>query len=116
MGGPTHIITANPPYISPPEYATLPPSVSDHEDRRALIADEGGLHFYRVIAELVPRLLLLNPHLDAANMPRVALEVGHLQADKVRGLLEHKSEGRIERTECWRDQWDRDRLVVGFAK
>jgi HemK-like putative methylase len=116
MKGPIDILTANPPYISTLEYASLPSSVKDHEDSRALIAEEKGLQFYSKIAEILPRLLSQRGDVDAAGIPRVAVEIGHEQADRVRDILQSKSEGRIARTECWRDQWDKDRLIVGYGR
>lgn len=44
------VITANPPYIPPEAYATLPAEVRDHEPQEALLADEHGLAILRRIA------------------------------------------------------------------
>ncbi len=116
MKGPVDIVTANPPYISTLEFASLPSSVKHHEDPGALIAEENGLLFYRKIAEMLPRLLSARGDVDEAGIPRVAVEIGHEQSDHVRDLMESKSDGRIKRTECWQDQWEEDRLVVGYGR
>ncbi|MEC8307045.1 MAG: peptide chain release factor N(5)-glutamine methyltransferase [Chlamydiota bacterium] len=50
-------IVANPPYVSPEEYAALPPSVFHHEPMGALLAEEGGLLFYRRMREELPSYL-----------------------------------------------------------
>lgn len=51
------LVTANPPYVSPEEYAELEPVVRDHEPRLALEASEGGLALLRrVVLEARERL------------------------------------------------------------
>ncbi len=59
-----HLITANPPYVSPEEYAVLPPEVKDYEPRLALEAENHGLALEFKIAQealdyLTPNGLLL---------------------------------------------------------
>ena len=51
------MITANPPYISPPEYEALSPEVRDHEPKLALHADANGLALIDRIAAAARRLL-----------------------------------------------------------
>lgn len=66
------LVTCNPPYVTPDEYAQLDPSVRDYEDRAALMGvrpdrascpaswdqdDLRGLAFYRQMAALAPILL-----------------------------------------------------------
>ena len=45
------LVTANPPYVSPSEYAALPPDVSNHEPGLALVAENDGLAILRRIAK-----------------------------------------------------------------
>lgn len=45
------LIVCNPPYISEEDYPALEAQVRDYEPRLALAAPEGGLHFYRLLAE-----------------------------------------------------------------
>ncbi|KAI0028606.1 S-adenosyl-L-methionine-dependent methyltransferase, partial [Vararia minispora EC-137] len=102
---PYTLITANPPYIPPAEYAALDASVRDHEDARALLGDgPDGLGFYHAIAELVCADGVLDE--DAV----LALEVGKGQADAVRAIV--KRTGAFTRTEVWRDPWGIERVVV----
>jgi release factor glutamine methyltransferase len=105
--GPFDVVTSNPPYIPKREYDSLPSSVKDFEDPRALLGgdDVDGLTFYRAIARLLGRPGLLNK--DAL----IALEVGDGQAQAVKYILE--TEARIYRTEIWLDPWAKQRAVVG---
>ncbi|KAH0827387.1 S-adenosyl-L-methionine-dependent methyltransferase [Lanmaoa asiatica] len=111
---PFDVITANPPYIPLHDYHTLPSSVRDYEDPRALIGDppnsphQDGLSFYRTIAALIAREGVLAEHAV------VALEVGQGQAHAVEHILRHTSDLRLAQTEIWKDPWDRERVV--FAR
>ncbi len=117
--GPVDALTANPPYIAPGEYASLPASVRAHEDRAALEAGRGGLAFYERIAEVAPRLVRPSSGRRAGTTGegeiKLALEIGHAQAAAVRDILERRTGGLVRRTACWADQWGRDRLVVGYG-
>ena len=110
---PFDVITANPPYIPAHVFPTLPSSVRDYEDPRALIGDapddprQDGLSFYRAIAALLAREGVLAP--DAL----IALEVGHDQARAVTRILGQTL--RLGHVEIWRDPWDKDRVVFARA-
>jgi release factor glutamine methyltransferase len=54
---PYDAVVSNPPYVTEEDYAGLAPEVREHESRRALVAADGGLAFYRRIADLLPTLL-----------------------------------------------------------
>lgn len=56
--GPFAVITANPPYVSEAEYATLDASVKDHEPQLALVSGPDGLDLLRRIAAEAPARLL----------------------------------------------------------
>ncbi|KAI9572301.1 S-adenosyl-L-methionine-dependent methyltransferase [Boletus coccyginus] len=112
---PFDVITANPPYVPLHVYHTLPSSVKDYEDPRALIGDppdaphQDGLSFYRTIAVLLARKRVLAPH------ALVALEVGHDQAHAVTRILAHTPGLRLAQMEIWKDPWDKDRVVFARA-
>ena len=117
MEPPFDVITSNPPYIPLDEYEGLPNSVKEWEDQRALLGDppadgsgdcsEGrGLMFYHRIAQIVSADGVL------ASNGVVALEVGHTQAEWVRGILAET--GRVSATEVWKDPWGVPRVVVGY--
>ena len=127
------MIVANPPYIPLAEYVELSSSVKGWEDVDALLGDGehgqvlgerqsgDGLRHYRALAGNVSRLVSVEGGddddadvWDEAGLPRVAVEIGDGQGDRVRGILESDSDGWIERTECWRDLYGRERMVVGW--
>ena len=71
------LIVSNPPYIADGE--SLSAEVRDFEPAEALFAGEGGLSFYQQIAAESPAHL--------AEDGRVAVEVGHTQAEAVTELF-----------------------------
>jgi release factor glutamine methyltransferase len=54
---PYDVVVSNPPYVTEEEYESLSAEIRDHEPKRALVAGENGLAFYRRLAELLPALL-----------------------------------------------------------
>ena len=110
LKGPFDVITSNPPYIPKAEYETLPKSVKDFEDIRALLGDPDsshdsrGLTFYHAIAHLIARERFLS---DGGV---VAVEVGQGQAADVERIL--REEGGLGATTVWKDPWDVERVVV----
>jgi release factor glutamine methyltransferase len=77
---PYDVVVSNPPYVTEDEYAHLADEVRLHESKKALVAAENGLAFYRQFARLLPSLL--QPGGIAA------FEIGQGQADAVRSLLD----------------------------
>lgn len=73
------LICSNPPYISREEMQGLSKDVKN-EPELALFGGEDGLDFYRLIASEAKN------HLNEGG--RLVLEIGYLQAEPVRGLLE----------------------------
>lgn len=116
--GQVDLIVSNPPYIPLVEYRELPASVRDWEDPAALLGDlpggESGLLFYERIAELLPTLLRPSEDLKQGGwggIPRVAVEIGSSQGKDVTGILKA---GGMKKAEVWRDQFGKDRMVVGW--
>jgi release factor glutamine methyltransferase len=111
--GPFHLLTANPPYIAPAEYVTLPRSVRDFEDARALVSvmnatshdDPRGISFYDRIAELISVKDVLVPG------SLVALEIGSNQGRDVAEIM--RDRGRLQDVKVWKDAWGKDRVVLG---
>ncbi|KDQ57829.1 hypothetical protein JAAARDRAFT_207288 [Jaapia argillacea MUCL 33604] len=107
---PVDVLTSNPPYIPRRDYDSLPKSVKDYEDPRALLGDlpeseeQRGLTFYRRIAELIRGGEILK----AGGL--VALEVGEGQAAPVEDIIKHVA--GVHSTEIWRDPWGKERTVV----
>ena len=92
------IIVSNPPYIPSSDIEGLQPEVRDHDPKAAL---DGGLHFYRIIAEQA------GARLNAGG--RLYLEIGYDQAEAVSALL--KNNGYID-IEVLKDLNDKDRVVA----
>ena len=118
MDGRVDLIVSNPPYIPIAEYRQLPSSVRNWEDPAALLGDlpggESGLLFYERIAELLPTLLSPRKDLEIkgwGEIPRVAVEIGSLQGGVVSSVLRA---GGMSHIEVWQDQYDKDRMVVGW--
>ena len=93
-------IVSNPPYVSDAEYETLAPELY-HEPKQALVADENGLLFYRLIAK----------HYRNALKPGgvLAFEIGATQAGAVGEILTAAGYAEIKHTQ---DQSGHDRVVT----
>lgn len=127
LNGKCHILTANPPYIPYDQYVNLSHGVRAFEDVNALLGDGGpsapltdrrgdGLSHYRRIAALIPELLVEKQNMAGTGLesaPRIALEIGWDQGVAVQEILMAANAG-VSRTECWKDQWGQDRLVVAW--
>ena len=94
------LLTANPPYVSPDEYDVLPCVVRDYEPRTALLADEDGLRFYRLIADQARDWLLPGAG--------VFLEIGASQGDAVRGIFLRSGYDHVD---ILQDLSGRDRIL-----
>ena len=57
MGRRADLVICNPPYVSEEEYHQLEDSVRLFEPRRALVAPESGLYYYRCLEESLPDYL-----------------------------------------------------------
>lgn len=98
------LIVSNPPYIPTEEIDMLQTEVRLHEPRLALDGGPDGLSPYRMLAGLALKPLV--------NGGRIALEIGHDQADRVKELL--LDVGGWEKVECYRDLQGNDRVVTAL--
>ncbi|MDR2539142.1 MAG: peptide chain release factor N(5)-glutamine methyltransferase [Chlamydiales bacterium] len=73
------LVICNPPYISLSEYETLDLNVKGFEPKGALVAEENGLIFYRLLSQQLP--LFLNKG------AKVYLEIGATQGQKIKELF-----------------------------
>lgn len=96
-------IISNPPYVTEEEMRTLQPEIG-HEPSTALLAEENGLFFYRVISGLWTEKLAAGGIL--------AVEIGETQAKAVCALF-HDA-GLLDVT-VHRDLSGHDRCVSGLA-
>jgi release factor glutamine methyltransferase len=78
LRGPFDLVVSNPPYISTPTIATLPPEVRDHDPRVALDGGCDGLDAYRAITRDARRLI---------GNGLLAVEIGAGQAKDVTAIF-----------------------------
>ncbi|WP_026907733.1 peptide chain release factor N(5)-glutamine methyltransferase [Paucisalibacillus globulus] len=76
------IVVSNPPYISEEERPELSDTVVNHDPELALFADDNGLAAYKKITKQLPGVI--------KSGGTVAFEIGYLQGDAVKALLQEK--------------------------
>ena len=81
------IIVGNPPYIAPEEWQDLDQSVTDWEDKIALVASDHGLEIIEKIIQQAPSFLRINEELETEGIPQLMLEIGFRQGGRVAALL-----------------------------
>lgn len=104
------IIVTNPPYIDQKEWATVPTSVSQWEDTKALIAPGNGLAIIETIIKTAPHYLQENKELKENVIPQLLIEIGHQQGQAVRTLMANYS---YESISIKKDLAHKDRLACG---
>ena len=78
VSGKYDLIVSNPPYISKTEYEKLPFEIRDFEPKKALIAEENGLFFYKKILAKVKDYLTKNG--------KIYFEIGFDQAERIKEI------------------------------
>ena len=93
------LVTANPPYVSPAEYAVLDSEIKEHEPRMALEAAEGGL--------AVARRILDEARAFMASGASLLMEMGETQGEalRARALADGYAEVRVLRDLAGRDRF-----------
>ncbi len=99
------MITANPPYIAPDEFAALPADVREHEPQIALIAAEQGLSVLNRIIHTARQ------HLSPGGW--LLCEIGETQGPAVRELCRQAGYASVVINKDWPG---RDRVLVAQAK
>lgn len=97
------VIVSNPPYVTSGEYESLSTEVKC-EPRLALVGGEDGLDFYRILAREAPK------HLTRGG--RLLLEIGYLQGEDVKALLQPDFEDIIIK----KDLEGKDRMISARLK
>jgi release factor glutamine methyltransferase len=92
-GEQAHYVVCNPPYVSEDEFPNLEIEVRDFEPKRALVAEDSGLAFYKRLA------LQLKNHLHLKS--RVWLEIGHLQGQAVKEIFGGGHYGQSQLLQDW---------------
>lgn len=104
------LIVTNPPYITPAEWQTLDPSVTEWEDKYALVADDSGLALIKKIITQAPQHLRLNKELQEQSIPQLMIEIGYLQGPTVAALMRQAQYTDIK---VDKDLEHKDRVVSG---
>ncbi len=94
------VIVCNPPYIPIAEYKQLDSLVKGNDPKLALVADNNGLEFYEIIANLSSKYL--------RNGGKLFLEIGYNQGKNVKNLLLN----HFNKIEVLRDYSQNDRIVI----
>ncbi len=108
---PFDLIVANPPYIAPAEWATLDTSVTNWEDKRALVAADDGLAIIKKIITGAQQLLKPNNAMQEKKIPQLMIEIGYTQATAVAALMQDA--GFVNVTTL-QDLAGKDRVVAGM--
>ncbi|CAN5203237.1 hypothetical protein BH09DEP1_BH09DEP1_8550 [soil metagenome] len=104
------LIISNPPYIPEKDWAGLDPSVSQWEDKNALIAPDGGMALIKKIIDAAPSYLKPNELLEKNSIPQLLIEIDATQGAAVSTYL--KNHGYTHVT-IIKDLEGKDRLACG---
>ncbi|MDP3889005.1 MAG: peptide chain release factor N(5)-glutamine methyltransferase [bacterium] len=104
------LIVCNPPYVSPSEWQSLEPSVTQWEDKNALVANNEGLAIIKKIISHAPAYLHANNEMKQHDIPQLIIEIGYKQADTVQKLMESHGFSTIQ---IQKDLAGKDRIVCG---
>jgi len=104
------IIVSNPPYISDKEWAQLDMSVTEWEDKSALVAEQEGLSIIESIIKDACCFIKFNEELTEKNIPNLLIEIGYNQGKEVSNLMEKSN---ITTIAVEKDLEKQDRIVSG---
>ena len=104
------LIVSNPPYITSKEWEQLDVSVTEWEDKNALIASEDGLAIIKQIINTGSHYIRSNVEMKAKNIPQIIIEIGHLQGKAVLSLMHKTGYNAIK---LHKDLAGKDRFVSG---
>lgn len=104
------LIVSNPPYIPAQDWPTLDKSVSQWEDKNALIADDNGLALIKKIIANAPCYLRENKPLKTLAIPQLIVEIDHTHGKLVADYLHQCNYTLIKITQ---DLSSKDRVASG---
>jgi release factor glutamine methyltransferase len=107
------LIVSNPPYISEQEYAHLEASVTQWEDRTALVAHDNGLAIIQALVQQARTRLTNNQALENARLGNLYCEIGYAQGNALQQLFKQYGYKNVH---IITDLAGRDRVVYGFYK
>lgn len=104
------LIVGNPPYIDEKDWLQLDKSVTQWEDKHALIAADHGLALIKKIIDNAPKYLKKNETLKQKNIPQLILEIDYTQGKAVKEYLEKADYNQIA---IYKDLEGKDRVASG---
>lgn len=104
------LIVSNPPYIAPEEWKTLNPSVTQWEDKQALVAPDKGLAIIFKIIAGSKKFFKENHETKQLRLPQLVLEIGYTQAETVIQIMEQA--GFVNNT-IQKDLSGKNRVITG---
>lgn len=106
------LMVTNPPYGSESEYKTLDASVTQWEDKRAIVAYDNGLAIIKQIIEQAPRFIKFNQTLHNHNIKQLYIETGWRQGNVVAQLMHDHGFTAVA---VEKDLAQKDRVVGGIV-
>lgn len=104
------LIVSNPPYIAESEWSTLDPSVTQWEDKAALVSGSDGLALIKKIIAQAPQWIRQNKEMQTHTIAQLVIEIGEKQGSMVKQLMQ---EAGFIHVEIKKDLAERDRYVCG---
>lgn len=104
------LILTNPPYISEDEFLNLDRSVSEWEDKNALVADDSGYSLIKKIITQAVAYIRPNDTLAQLGIPQLLIEHGSTQSPQIVDLM--RNAGYIH-VRAHKDLSGKDRVVSG---
>ncbi len=104
------LIVSNPPYIPAKDWATLDKSVSQWEDKNALIAQDDGLALIKKIIDVAPTYIKQNDALKELNIPQLMIEIDYSQGAAVAEYMKQCGYNQIK---IHKDLEGKDRVASG---
>jgi release factor-specific protein-(glutamine-N5) methyltransferase len=104
------LIVVNPPYIAESEWKSLDKSVTEWEDKNALVASDKGLGIIEKIIQEAPHRLRANAEFIQYKIPQLMIEIGYKQGEAVMQLMQETGFNEVE---IHTDLEGKDRVVSG---
>lgn len=104
------LIVGNPPYIRQQDWTTLDKSVTQWEDKNALIAEDDGLALLKRIINDAPEYIKKNLALEELKISQLFLEIDHTQGDSVAEYMKQRGYNQIK---ILKDLEGKDRVACG---
>ena len=107
------LIVGNPPYIPQKDWATLDKSVTQWEDKKALITDDEGMALIKKIIDAAPQFIRADSAVITSNIPQLMLEIDYTQGTVV---AEYMKQHGYYQVMIHKDLEGKDRVASGSIK